>query len=156
MSGERTFWIQFVMVLKMWLFRILLSLRLLKDVNYANSLCKFIAEVRKVKGGEYPPQMVHALIIAIQIYLKTCRINWKLLSEDDEVFIDLYNVVDNVMKERTEMGLGKVNSADPVTNAMENEMWKNGVLGGHTPSQLLDTVMYLIRVNCALQGGGGG
>ena len=35
-----------------------------------NSLCKFIVKIRKGKGGDYPPQTVHALMIAIQMYLK--------------------------------------------------------------------------------------
>ena len=61
---------------------------------------------------------------------------------------NLFNVVDNVMKLCTEMGLGVVNSAVPVTN----NMWHSGVLGEHTPPQLLDTIMLLIGVNCTLRG----
>ena len=76
-----------------------------------------------------------------------------MLNEDDEAFVDLFNVVDNVMKLRTEMGLGVVNSCASVSNAMENEMWSPGVLGEHTPAQLLDTILFLIGINCSLRDG---
>ena len=96
--------------------------QMLEKHKFCNSLCKFITEVRKVKGGVYPPQTVRVLILSIQMYLRTCRVNWRLLKEEDDIFIDLFNVVDNVMKERTDMGLGKVISAISVTNATENEI----------------------------------
>ena len=54
---------------------------------------------------------------------------------------------------RTEQGLGFVNSAKPITNNMEEEMWNAGVLGEHMPVQLLDMVMFLIGINCSLRGG---
>ena len=87
--------------------------RSLEPIRLCNSLCRFITEVRKVKGGDYPPQSVHRMIISIQMYLHTCRINWKLLSEEDPIFVDLYNVVENLMKECTEMGLGKSTAVHP-------------------------------------------
>ena len=77
--------------------------------KFCNSLCKFIVEIQKVKGGDYPPQTVQALILAIQMHLKTCRVNWRLLNKDDPIFVDLFNIADNVMKPHTEMGLGVVN-----------------------------------------------
>ena len=33
-------------------------------------------------------------------------------------------------------------------------MWLTRVLGEHTPAQLLDTIMHVIGVNCALRGAG--
>ena len=107
-----------------------------------------------MKGCDYPPQSIRGIILSIQLYLHMCRINWKLLSEDDPIFVDLYNVIDNVMKDHTEQGLGKVNSCSPVTNTMEEEIWNTRVLSEHTPAQLLDTIMYLIGVNYALRVGG--
>ena len=105
-----------------------------------------------MKGGDYPPQNIRSIILSIQMYLHLCRINWKFLSEDDPIFVDLYNVIDNVVKDYTEQDMGKVNSCSSVTNTMEEEMWNTGVLLEHTPAQLLDTIMYLIGVNCALGG----
>ena len=72
------------------------------------------------------------------------------MNKNDPILVDLFNVVDNVMKLCTEMGWGVVNSAAPVTNNMEEEMWQSGVLGEHTPAQLLEIIMFLIGVNCAL------
>ena len=51
------------------------------------------------------------------------------------------------------MGLGVVNNATPVSNAMEEKMWIEGVLGEHSPGQLLDTIMYLMGVNLSVRGG---
>ena len=116
-------------------------------------LGKFITEVRKRNSEDYPPQSIKGMIIAVQMYLKTKRINWRLLNEVDDVFVDLFYVVDNTMKERTERGMGVVNSATPITNSMEDKMWREGVLGEHSPAQLLDTVMYLLGVNLSLRGG---
>ena len=120
---------------------------------FCNASCKFITEVRKYKGEDYPPQTIKGIIVAIQMYLKSQCINWRLLNENVDVFVDLFNVVNNVMKLCTEMGLGVVNSAAPVSNSMEEMMWSNGTLGEHSPAQLLDTIMFLIGVNCSLRGG---
>ena len=73
--------------------------------------------------------------------------NWRLLNENDVVFVDLSNIVDNVIKMRTEMGLRVIESAEPVSTNMEDQIWQTGVLGEHSPAQLLDTVMFLIGVN---------
>ena len=87
------------------------------------------------------------------MYLKIKCINWKLLSEDDPVFCDLFFVVDNVMKDRVESGLGALMSAMPIDVSMEEKMWTSGILGEHNPKQLCDTVLFMIGVNLALQGG---
>ena len=57
------------------------------------------------------------------------------------------------MKRRTSMGLGIVESADPVTLSMEDKPWKDGTLGESKANQLVKTLMYLIGVNFALSGG---
>ena len=86
------------------------------------------------------------------MYLKTNKVNRRLLNKNDDVFVNLFNVVDNVMKLRTKEEFGFVNSAKPVNN-MEEGIWNTGVLGEHTPVQLLDTVMFQIGINCSLRGG---
>ena len=49
--------------------------------------------------------------------------------------------------------MGVIKSVTPIDEAMEEKMWANGILGEHNPNQLLETVLYLIRVNFSLRGG---
>ena len=69
----------------------------LEKRRLCKALCKFITEVKKHNSDDYPPQSIKGLIIAIQMYLKTNKVNWRLLNENDDVFVDLFNVVNNVM-----------------------------------------------------------
>ena len=56
-------------------------------------------------------------------------------------------VVNKVMKERTRKGIGKVNHCTPITNGMEDKMWKDGVLGEDNPEKLVETILFLIGIN---------
>ena len=72
------------------------------DLEY--SLCRFVREVKKVDGSDFPPNTIRDLVILVQMHLNENSIYWKLL--DGHKFSSLRNVVDNTMKERTAMGLG--------------------------------------------------
>ena len=72
------------------------------DLDY--SLARFIREVKKVDGTDFPPNSLREIIIMIQMYLHENLISWKLLDGDN--FSVLRNMVDNTMKERTAQGLG--------------------------------------------------
>ena len=78
---------------------------------------------------------------------------WKLLDKSDENFVDLAMVLDNTMKQRVKMGLGRVKSATPISFNMEEQMWSSGVLGCSNPQQLRDTVLFLLGINLALRCG---
>ena len=60
-------------------------------------------------------------------------------------FVDLYYVLDNVMKERTRRGLGKVKHCSPISNELENKMWNDGILGEDNPERLVETVVSVIE-----------
>ena len=90
------------------------------------------------------PNSIKEMIVCIQMYLSMQGVYWKLLSEKDEIFIELFNLVDNMMKNLTEKGKGVVHSATPITSAMEEKMWMSGVLREHSPSQLGDTLVFLL------------
>ena len=129
------------------------SITLLVKAKLCGALCKFVTEIQKHNAEEYDPNSIKDMMVCIQMYLATQGIYWKLLSDKDDVFMELYNVVDNMMKALTEKGKGVVKSATPVTSSMEEQMWKSGVLGEDIPSQLADTVMFLLGINLALRGG---
>ena len=65
----------------------------------------------------------------------------------------LFNVVDNIMKQRIEDGMGVVKNSTPISLCMEEEMWRSGILGKHNPKQLSDTMVYILGLNLALRGG---
>ena len=119
------------------------------DLCYA--LVRFIREVKKLDGSDFPPNTLRELIIMIQMHLQQNGVYWKLL--DGKNFVDLRNVLDNTMKERTAMGLGVRQSSEVISMAHENKMFESGVLGESNPQQLLDTVIYMLGLHLALRGG---
>ena len=127
--------------------------QLLDKRQFCSAMCKYITEVTKTNSEDYPPNTVCEIVTSIQMYLKGNQINWKLLNEEDEIFCDLFFVVDNIMKDRLEAGLGVVKSATPIDLSMEEKMWTSGILGEHNPKQLCETVLFLIGINLALRGG---
>ena len=120
-----------------------------QDLCY--SMCRFICEVKKIDGTEYPPNTVRDLVLMIQMYLHENSLFWKLL--DNMEFTELRNVLDNTMKERHGSGLGVRKSSDIITLDHENKMFNQGVLGDENAEQLLRTVIYMVGLHCALRGG---
>ena len=112
---------------------------------------RFVREVKKLDGSEYPPNTVRELVIMIQMHLHENSVFWKLL--DQPQFLTLRNVVDNTMKERHCAGLGKRRSSDIISLDHENKLFNRGVLGDSSPEQLLKTVIYMVGMHCALRGG---
>ena len=115
------------------------------------SLSRFIREVKKPDGSDYPLNTVRDLVLMIQMYLHENSIYWKLL--DNPEFVMLHNVLDNTMKERHGQGLGLHRSSDIITLDNEELMFNKGVLGDESPLQLLRTVIYMVGMHCALRGG---
>ena len=115
------------------------------------ALSQFITGVKKVDNTEYPPNTIRELIIMIQMHLHQNGIYWKLL--DGESFHGLRNVLDNLMKQRTAMGLGVRQSSNVITKEHENQMFSCGALGEHNPETLLRTVIYMMGLHLALRGG---
>ena len=132
------------------------NLESLNDIDrdsFCEALCYFIPEVTKVKGdGMYPAKTLYQMIVAIQKYLNVNKIPWKLI--DGPQFESVKNVLDNVMKERTQLNVGTVKKqVELITYDQENMLWKEGVLGENSPDKLRDTVLFLLGVNLALRAG---
>ena len=62
------------------------------------------------------------MVLASQFYLHSNRTYWQLLPKDGGDFVDLYYVVDNLIKDRTRKGMGVVKHATSVSPNMENIM----------------------------------
>ena len=116
------------------------------------ALCKFLAEVKKLDGSEFPPKTLYDIIIGVQMYLESVGVHYKFL--EDQRFVNLKFTLDNLMKERCTDGFGMhVQQAQVISFEQENYLWETGILGTSNPSQLLDTVLYLIGITCALRAG---
>ena len=60
-------------------------------------LCRFITEICKINGSDFPPKTIYKMIVCIQMFLETKGLFWKLL--DDKEFSQLHYTCDNIMKE---------------------------------------------------------
>ena len=119
--------------------------------NLCYGLCRFIAEVTKVRNGkDYPGKTLYEMLTSIQKYLHQNRLPWKLL--DDGNFIDLKIVLDNIMKERAAQNIGMTTKqASHIPYEVEQELWKQNILGEDTPDKLRDTVLFLLGINLGLR-----
>ena len=115
------------------------------------ALSRFIVEVRRLDGKEYPPNTLREIIVCIQMFLHENGIMWKLIDGDN--FVGLRNVLDNTMKERHSLGYGVRQSAEVISLAHEDKLFESGVIGLDSPQKLLHGVLYLLGMHAALRGG---
>ena len=114
------------------------------------SLSRFICEIRKKNTKDYPAESLYDIIICIQLHLEMHGREFKLL--DDPAFIQLKHTLDNTMKEHAKAGLTvKRRQAQPISRSEEEDMWSRGILGSESPSQLLETLVYVFGLNFALR-----
>ncbi|CAC5398261.1 unnamed protein product [Mytilus coruscus] len=106
----------------------------LDELNY--SISRFICEVRKTDGTEYPPDTLYSLVICLQLYMDTLGYNHKFLS--DSSFIQIKNSLDNVMKLRAEVRVPK-KQAEEISLEEEEKIWASGSLGSDNARHLLNT-----------------
>ncbi len=105
--------------------------------------CRFISEVKRQDGSEFPGRTLYNIVLLLQFHLEKTGRMWKLLS-DSEPFVRVKYTLDNVMKSRAKSGIGQKVSSKPIELSEEDKMWQTGVLGEHEPVTLRNTVQYLI------------
>ena len=72
----------------------------------------------------------------------------------DEKFILIRHAIDNLLKERQKTGLGfNPKKSDIVTDMMEEELWREGILGVNSPRHLLRTLVFVLGLNLGLRSG---
>ena len=125
----------------------------LDKVSLQYALCKFLAEVTKVKDGtDYPGKTLYEMLLSIHKYLNENSLNWKLI--DDPEFVTLRTVLDNIIKERAESNIGMIKrQAEVLPLQIENDLWQQNVLGKDAPDKLRSIVLFLIGINCGLHPG---
>ncbi len=116
----------------------------LNKANLSYGLCRFLSEVTKVNGEDFPGKTLYEILISIQIYLKMKGLHWKLV--DDQDFVNVKFTLDNLMKQRTREGLGQhVRKARVLSYEQEEHLWETSVLGCSSPEQLMNTVLFLFE-----------
>ena len=121
--------------------------------DLSRHLSRFILEVRKKDGREFPPESLHHVVCGIQRHL---RFNGKPSVDffKDSSFAELRMTLDAEMKRLQRSGLGsKKKKAEPITPEEEEIMWKKGILGESTPQALVDTMLYMSGLYFALRSG---
>ena len=131
------------------------------DMDYVNSVtkenivtgvCRFLTEVKKINGTEFPGKTLYDLVICLQFHLETHGFSWKLLSHDE--FKDIRFTLDNLMKEQCAQGIGvKVRQAEIITQFHEEVFWSMGLLGDKDPATLLNSVIFMLGKGLALHAG---
>lgn len=115
------------------------------------TLSRFLCEIKKQNGEDYPGETLYELIICIQLSLELdFGREYKFLN--DQAFSQLKNTLDSVMKERAASGISvKRRQADVISQQEEEMLWDKGILGTSSPQQLLDTLIYMFGINFALR-----
>ena len=117
-----------------------------EDISYW--MGKFVLEVRKQDGSEYPPKSLYALVCCFKRYFEMNGVySINPLMSGDATFGDFRKTLD---AELHGSGLGATSKqAEPITEDEESLLWSNGLLGVHSAKSLLNTVYYY---NCKVFG----
>ena len=114
------------------------------------ALCRFITEIKKVNGEDFPGKTLYLIVVCVQFHLECLGFAFKLIN--DPAFKDLKYTLDNTMKARCAQGIGhSVCKAECLTAAHEDLLWALGLLGTCNPDQLLNTVIFCIGKGFTLQ-----
>ena len=116
-------------------------------------LTRFILEVRKINGSEYPPNTLYHLVCGIMRHVrnsKSCEIDFF----KDPEFCSFRVSLDAEMKRLQSKGVGSVHKqAEPFTMEEEELLWERKILGDHSPEALLNTMIYMNGLYFALRSG---
>ena len=72
--------------------------------NLNIGVCRFITEVHKMNGCQFPAKTLYEIVKCIQFHLESIGLMWKLLN--DECFSDIKYMLDNIMKEHAACNVG--------------------------------------------------
>ena len=112
---------------------------------------KFVMEVRKKDGSEYPPKSLYALVCCFKRYYEQHGVHdVNPLSPTNPVFGNFWQTLDAEMKRLHGSGLGAhPKRAEPITPEEEALLWSSGQFGTHNAKVILNTVYFY---NCKVFG----
>ena len=115
-------------------------------------MCKFILEVRRKDGAEYPPNSLYQIVCGI---LRHVRIYAPSINFFTQPQYDTFRrVLDGEMKRLKSKGFGVVvKRAEPIDIKEEEMLWSSGILDDSEPQSLLDTIIFMCGYYLALRSG---
>lgn len=129
------------------------DIRSMSRMELDAAMCRFVLEIRRKDGKEYPPNTVHHICCGIMRYLRMEG------QPDIDFFKEISfsrfrDVLDSEMKRLQGEGVGsKHRQAEPLTQEEEEVLWEKGLLGGHSSRALVDTMLYMCGTYFALRSG---
>ena len=112
--------------------------------------------VQPSSGDPYPPDTIYSILTGILRYMRQrtprCKVP-NFLDCKNQEFAELYSVTDPIYCKLRTAGIGAIKKSTEIITKEENTLWKQGILGIHTPQALLNTNFFLNRKNLALKGG---
>ena len=107
-----------------------------ESLNWA--MCKFITEVKKLDGSDFPGKTLYDIVMCMQFHLETLGFAWRLLCHED--FKEIKFTLNNMMKKRTADGIGISVKKAQILSVMDEELlWSLNLLGVKTPDMLLNS-----------------
>ena len=116
------------------------------------ALCHFLMEVKKVDGSDFLGKTFYDIAICIQFHLEMKGLSLRIINDD--AFATLKFTLDNIKKLRTQQGVGsRVWKAEVLSATDKDLLWSVGLLGMSMPTQLLNTVVFIMGKGFALRAG---
>ena len=120
------------------------------EVNYW--LTRFILEIMKADGTPYPANSLYNISCGLLRHFREDlkRFDLNILAKCKPEFQSFRNALDSRMKEMTAKSIGvKTNSASPLSEDDEKQLWDSGAVGFHTSKALSYGVFFY---NCKVFG----
>lgn len=115
------------------------------ELNYFIS--KFILEVRRVDGKEYPrTSKIYSMLLCLHCYLKERGKNYVFVR--DHKFLPIKNTYNRIKKDLEATPAPKPQVISP---AEEETMWERGDSGYRKPKESCNTVFYIIGTQTGLK-----
>ena len=126
-----------------------------EDQDLCKWLPKFIHEVRKKDGTQFPNNSLYSIIAGLQHHRNTNNsVNPKVNFFSDTKYRKITESLDAAMKASSKEGVGNhKKQAQVITLEEEAELWEKGQLGSDTPKQIINTLFYYNGLHFAVRGG---
>ena len=120
-------------------------------VDLAYWMGKFVLEVHKKDGSEYPLKSLYALVCCFKCFFEQNGVhNFNPLRVDDSRLGNFRPTLDAEVKHLHGRGLGTSSKqAEPITPDEESLLWTSRQLGTHSAKALVNTVYFY---NCKVFG----
>ena len=124
----------------------------LLEVSSLNDwMCKFIIEVRRKDGNEYPANTLYQICCGIMRHVKEYCPSINFFTQPE--FHATKKTLDGEMKRIKSSGQTHIKQAEPLTFDDEKLLWEKGLLGSGSPHILLGTMIFMCGVYFALRSG---